>query len=97
MINCKFRNYDYFTLGPNDEYGQAKVSEEKQGSVKMAIYPTSLNVQQNILYFNAQYVGFTHDKNINDSYLIQYGETRLKVLYVRPGNRLQEVFLAKVG
>lgn len=97
MINNKMRSYDYFTLGALDEYGQAKISDTVQGSIKMAIYPTSQNVQDNVLYLNAQYMGLTHNKSINDTYIIQFGEVKLKVLYVSPGERLQQVFLAKVG
>ena len=97
MINAKFNTYDYYTIGEVNAYGQAKISENVKGSVKMAIFPTSQNVQANILYLNAQYMGLTHDKNINDTYVIQYGNTKLKVLYVSPTERLQQVFLSKVG
>lgn len=97
MINLKMRTYNYFTLGGLDEYGQAKLSEDVKGTVKIAIYPTSQNVQQNILYLNSQYVGFTHDKNINDTYVLDYDGDKLKVLYINRLGRLYQVFLAKVG
>lgn len=97
MINAKFATYDYYTIGDLNEYGQAKISEDVKGSVKMAIFPTSQSVQDNILYLNAQYMGLTHDQNINDTYVIQYGNIKLKVLYVSPTARLQQVFLSKVG
>lgn len=97
MINADFRTYNYFTFGANDAYGQPKLSEEVKGQVKMAIYPTSQNVQANILYHNAQYIGMTHDKSINDTFVVDYQGTKLKVLYVSRTGRLQQVFLAKVG
>lgn len=97
MINADFRTYNYFTLGSIDEYGQQKMDEEIKGSVKMAIYPTSQNVQQNILYLNAQYIGFTRDKNINDTYFIDYENYKLKVLYINRLGRLYQVFMSKVG
>ena len=96
MVN-KMRTYNYFTFGEIDEYGQEKVSEEIKGSVKMAIFPSSQNVQQNILYFNAQYVGFTNSKEVNDTFVIDYEGTKLKVLYINPVGRFRQVFLAKVG
>lgn len=97
MVNANFRTYNYFTFGELDEYGQQKLSPEVKGSVKMAIYPTSQNVQDNILYHNAQYVGITHDKSINDSFVIKYGDIKLKVLYISRTGRFTQAFLAKVG
>lgn len=97
MINSTFRIYDYFTFGSRDAYGQPTISKEVKGSVKMAIYPTSQTVQANVLYHNAQYMGLTYDKSVNDSFVIDYNGTKLKILYVNPGKRLQQVFLAKVG
>lgn len=97
MFNSNMRTYDYFTFGDLDSYGQPKLSEKAVGSVKMAIYTTSQSVQDNILYTNASYMGLTHDKNISDKWVIQYGNTKLKVLYVNPSGRLYQVFMAKVG
>lgn len=97
MINSDFRLYNFYTLGEIDEYGQQKMDDTVKGSVKMAIYPTSQNVQQNILYLNAQYIGFTHDKEINDTYFIDYENYKLKVLYINRSGRLYQVFMSKVG
>ena len=97
MINANWRSYDYFTLGALDEYGQDKVSDTPQGKVKIAIFPTSESVQQNILYLNAQYMGLTFDKSVNDKFLIDYNGERLKVLYVKPTGRMRQVFMSRVG
>ena len=97
MINADMRLYDYYTLGALDAYKQRKINEQAQGKVKIAIYPTSQNVQSNILYLNAQYIGLTNDKNIDDTYVIQYGKDKLKVLYVNATGRLRQVFLARMG
>ena len=94
MINANMRLYDYFTLGSLDEYGQPSLSE-KQGSIKMAINISSQNVQENINYKDCSYVGLTH-ANINDSYVIQYGDEKLKVLYVNPKGRLKQVFMKEM-
>ena len=86
------RTYDYYLYGDSNGYGQPTLSEETQGQIKMAIYETSTSVQQNINYTGAAYIGLTHDANINDKYVIVFGDEKLKVLYVKPG-RYKQVFL----
>lgn len=95
MINADMRLYDYFTLGAQDEYGQQVESTEPAGQIKIAINVASQTVQDNINYTNCQYVGLTHNKLIDDTWLIQYGNTRLKVLYVNKHGRLTQVFLVE--
>lgn len=90
-----FRQYNYFTIGTKDEYGQDIVSTEPVGKVMMAINLTSQSVQGNINYTDANYMGLTHAK-VDDTYIIQYGEERLKVLYVNPTGRLNQVFMKKI-
>lgn len=97
MINTNFRTYDFFTFGELDSYGQPKLSSEPVGQVKMAITQTSQNVQDNVLYTNASYMGLTHDKQVNDTYVVDYNGTKLKVLYVSGQGRLRAAFMAKVG
>lgn len=95
MINVDMRNYNYFIYGDVDAYGQKQISKEVQGTVKMAIYVTSQRVQNSILYAEAEYIGFTHD-SVNDNYLIEYDDVKLKVLYVQPRGRFKQVFMARV-
>lgn len=94
MINADMRLYNYFTLGEQDEYGQQTMSNEPVGQVKMAINVSSQSVQDNINYTGATYVGLTHAK-VDDTFVIEYGEERLKVLYVNTKGRLNQVFMAK--
>ena len=96
MINTDMRSYDYFLYGEEDRYGQSQLSDTIQGSVKMSIYSTSTNIQDNINYKNAEFIGLTKDSNICDKYVIQYGIDKLKVLYVISKGRLKQVFLIKV-
>ena len=96
MINNKMRIYDYYLYGANNEYGQPQLSEEAQGTIKMAINITSQYIQDNIQYKNATYVGLTHDPDVNDKYVIQYGNTKLKVLYVNASGRLTQVFMGEM-
>lgn len=94
MINADMRLYNYFTLGTKDEYGQAIPTEEPVGQIKMAINISSQSVQDNINYSGANYVGLTH-ANVDDTYIIEYGEERLKVLYVNNRGRLNQVYMAR--
>lgn len=97
MINLNMRSYDYYTYGELNAYGQPQLSKEPKGKVKLSIYTTSQSVQENINYSSANYVALTHDKKINDTYVIKYGELKLKVLYVSEQGRYRQVFLAKVN
>lgn len=95
MITTDMRLYDYFLYEGKDAYGQPQLSETRKGVVKMSINITSQSVQENINYSGASYIGLTHSL-LDDSYVIQYGDERLKVLYVNPKGRLNQVFMAKI-
>lgn len=95
MINCDMRIYNYFTIGDKDEYGQRTISTTPTGTIKIAINLTSQSIQDNINYKDCRYVGLTH-ANVDDTYIIEYGNERLKVLYVNPKGRYNQVFLARV-
>jgi hypothetical protein len=92
MINADMRLYNYFTYVDSDGYGQTALTEEPVGEVKMAINISSQATQDNILYKDCSYIGLTHAP-IDDSFVIQYGDEKLKVLYVNPKGRFKQVFL----
>lgn len=94
MVNADMRKYNYFTYGEADAYGQPQLSAA-QGQVKMAIYNTSQYVQDNVQYKGATYMGVTHDV-VDNSYVIQYGEVKLKVIYVMCKGRMKQVFMVEV-
>lgn len=95
MINADMRLYNYFTFGELDSYGQPQLSQEAQGTIKMAINISSQSIQDNINYKGCSYVGLTHAL-LDDSYVIQYGDRKLKVLYINPKGRFKQVFLAEI-
>jgi hypothetical protein len=97
MINSKMRAYDYFQYGDDNGYGQPSLSTTPVGTIKMAIHNTSTSIQDNIIYKGATYVGLTHDKGVDDTYVIQYGEERLKVLYVTTEGRYRQAFMNTYG
>lgn len=95
MINANMRLYDYFTFGDDDGYGQPTLSTNPVGQIKMAINISSQSIQDNINYKDAQYIGLTHAE-VDDTYVIEYGNGRLKVLYVNPKGRYNQVFLKEM-
>lgn len=101
MINSNMRMYDYYLYDNNNEYGQRTLIVDEngepivQGQVKLSITTTSKSVQDNINYLNSSYIALTRDKQIDDTYVIQYGNERLKVLYATP-TRYRQVFLASI-
>ena len=95
MINSDFRTYNYFTFGDANGYGQQQLSETAQGTIKLAIYVSSQAIQDNINYKNANYIGLTQAP-IDDSYVIEYGAIKLKVLYVNPQGKYKQVMFAQI-
>ena len=93
MINSDMRYYDYFTFDGLNAYGQPQLSAQTKGTIKIAINTTSQSVQDNIRYKDATYIGLTHDAAVNDTYVIQYGKEKLKVLYINPKGRYKQVFM----
>lgn len=96
MINTAMRFYDYFLLEDDNGYGQPQLSQEPLGKVKMAIETTSQSIQDNILYSDATYIGFTHSL-VADTFVVNYEDKLLKVLYINPKGRYTQVYLAEYG
>lgn len=95
MINADMRNYDYYTYDGKNEYAQPVLSTEIQGSVKMAIYSASQSIKDSIAYANTQYIGLTH-ADVTDKCVIQYGDKKLKVLYVNPHGIWKQVYMGEM-
>ena len=92
MISADIRGYDFFTFGEKNNYGQPTLSPEVKGCIYIAINTLTQNIADNILYKDATYVGLTQDY-IDDTYVIQNGVEKLKVLYIQPKGRYKQVFL----
>jgi hypothetical protein len=95
MITSDMRLYDYYLYEGKNAYGAPTLSTDPKGQVKMAINITSQSIQENINYSGSQYIGLTLSL-LDDSYVIQYGDKRLKVLYVNPRGRLNQVFMSEI-
>lgn len=90
------KSYDYYTYDGVNAYAQPVLNPEVKGKIKLAIYPTSTTIQENINYKEAQYIGLTKLKGITDKMVIQYGEQKLKVLYVNEQGIYNQVYLSKI-
>lgn len=95
-INAQMRNYDYYTFEGNNSYGQPSLSENKKGIVKMSIHLITEAIDENSFYSGANYIGLTFDDAVDATYVIQYGEEKLKVLTVNPAGRCKQVSLARM-
>lgn len=95
MINADMRVYNYYTYTEPNAYGQRTLSAEPTGAIKIAINVTSQSIQDNINYKEASYIGVTFAL-LDDTNVIEYGDKKLKVLYVNTKGRLNQVFLAEL-
>lgn len=95
MINTRTRPYTYFTFGDYNSYGQRSLSETPNGTINMSITTTSQSIQDNINYSGAQYLGLTFQE-IDDTFVIKYGDKTLKVLYVCRDGKYNQVFMAEI-
>lgn len=91
-----FKQYNFFTFGEDNGYGQPALSANPVGKIKMSIHLTNQAVIDNINYKDATFIGLTYDKNINDRYVIEYGNEKLKVLYTNTVGRYTQVFLQEL-
>ena len=66
MINADMQEYSYYLFTDDNGYGQPALSDDPQGTVKMAVFTTSQAIQDNIQYKGATYLGLTNDTKIND-------------------------------
>lgn len=96
MITNNMRIYNYFTFGAENEYGQPQLSKDVVGTIKMSIELSSQQIQDNILYKGATYIGLTHFP-IDDTFVVNYGDKMLKVLYVNTRGRYKQVFMCEYG
>lgn len=101
MITRDMKSYNYYQYGDSNAYGQLALIKDDQGNplvqgtIKIAINTTSESIQDNVRYKDSSYIGLTHE-NIDDSYVIQYGDEKLKVLYVNSRGRFKQVFLKNI-
>lgn len=95
MINTNMRTYNYFTLGENNGYGQPTLSPNPVGTIRMAIYIASQSIQENINFLDCNLVGLTMN-DVDDTYVIEVGSNKMKVLYIQPQGRYKQVYMKQL-
>lgn len=96
MIGTKQRFYKFTKYSADNAYGEMTLTNDPIGEVKIAIYPTSTSIQDNINYKDANYIGLTYSSILDDKTVIFLGELKLKVLYINTEGRLNQVFLKEI-
>ena len=96
MINLQMKQYDYFALGSENEYGEKISGEIPKGKVKMAVNIASQSIQDNVLYKDAELIGLTRNAEISDKNIIEIGGEKFKVLYVNTRGRYRQIVMRKM-
>lgn len=95
MVNADMRTYDYYLYQDNDAYAQPQLSQDVQGTIKIAIYTASQGIKDSVAYTGTEYIGLTHDA-INDKYVILHNDEKLKVLYINTRGTWKQVYMARM-
>ena len=95
MINTNMHSYNYYVYEDSNGYGQPTISDVK-GTIKLSINVISQSVGTSIKYKDSSYIGVTHNTNINDTYIIQYNNERLKVNYINKIGRYILVYMSNI-
>lgn len=96
MINRQMKPYNYCTYTDTiDDYGEPTLLTSTTGIIEMAINIISQSTEESILYSGAEYLGLTQQE-VKDSYVIQYNDEKLKVLYVNPLGRYKQVYMKRM-
>lgn len=91
----RMKKYTYSAISDKlDEYGQP-ITQDKTGEVLMAISVTKHSPVDSPLYVDSEFTGITQNKEIDETYIINYDNKKLKVLYVIKG-RFNQVFMQEV-
>ena len=93
MIRNQMKPYKYYKYGGLDEYGIPSASLKPIGEVKLSLHLLNQNISDNALYKDASFIGLTFNDDIDENWIIEEGNTKLKVLYVNHTKRFNQVFL----
>lgn len=86
------KQYNYRTCEVFDEYGDAVISNDVKGTIKMCINVIS---QNNELFDGSTFLGLTQAE-VNNTYVIEYEDLKLRVLYVQPKGRYKQVYMGRL-
>lgn len=94
-INNQMKSYNYYTTGALNDYGQPVIDTTPKGTIEMAINIRTFTTKDYILYSSAEYIGLTAAP-VDDTYIIEYGAERLKILYVNKIGRLNQCIMERM-
>jgi hypothetical protein len=92
VINRDMREALEFSLGEEDEYGQATLDEENPITVHLTFGLYNHREVEDVRYQDVEYCGLTYD-NITDNNVLLLDNKKYKVKFVNPYGRMKEVFL----
>lgn len=93
-IYRRLTKYNYYTLVDSEYGGKTADFTSPTGVVNMAIQLNNMAMNSNTIYTSANFVGLTQE-DIDDTYIIEYGNEKLKVLYVYPEGKYKQVFMQR--
>lgn len=96
MIAADMREYDYYLVSDNDEYGQPLVNANPSGKIKMCINILTQAATGNVVYESASFIGLTK-QSVTEAYIIDFNGVKLKVNYVNPMGRYTQVYMVLYG
>lgn len=97
MINAQMKPHDYYLYGTENAYGERTVSyAARVGTIVISINLLQKNSTDNIKFSEATYIGLTLNREVDDNYIIDYNNKKLKVLYVYPEGRYTQVYMKEL-
>lgn len=94
MIAPKMRSYSCEILGALDEYAQS-IAAASTDTVLISLSEVNHSNNDNVLYSDAEYIGFTFNRDLDDTYILITDKGRLKVTYVNRDGRYNVVYLKR--
>ena len=94
MIAPKMRSYSCEILGALDEYAQP-IAAASTDTVLISLSEVNHSNNDNVLYSDAEYIGFTFNRDLDDTYILITDKGRLKATYVNRDGRYNVVYLKR--
>lgn len=93
-IASRMKNYGVAGFGELDAYGQKKKPTKPTRYITADIEILSQQINDTVLYKDAEYIGISHDTLTDQDYVF-YEDEILKVLYVNNKGRYNQFFMAR--
>lgn len=95
-IQAQMKEYPYSLYSTSrNAYGETTTNYLPIGNIRMAINLSNQATNNYITYAEADYIGLTKDE-VDDQYIIHYGNEKLKVKYVNPIGKYKQVAMVRI-